>query len=418
MKNINIKIIGDIIIDKWIDGKKGNLSAEAPIKIFNTYEHKASMGGAGNLCINLKKLLNNFVLYTEIGKDENGKKLIQLLKKNKIDFRLIRQKKITTSKKRFFIGDKLIFREDIEDDKNNKKVGNLLLRKLKKNDIVIISDYKKGTIFKELHSRIINKNCLTFVDPKNQPSFYKKAFLVKPNMNKFVEWCKSFSKKKAFDLLKKMNWTWLIVTNSSKGVHVFNKYGVYNYYKVKKVNNPNVIGAGDIFFSSLIYFYLKNYNIFTSVELSSYGATECIRKKKIRYINKKDFLKDKVFTNGVFDILHEGHLKLLKFAKKFGKKLIVGINSDKSVRKIKGPNRPHNNILKRINNLRKTNLIDKIYVFNNINPFNLIKKIKPDLIIKGDDYNFNNVAGSKISNVILFKKYKKYSTSNILKKIK
>ena len=237
-------------------------------------------------------------------------------------------------------------------------------------------------------------------------------------MNKFVEWCKSFSKKKAFDLLKKMNWTWLIVTNSNKGVHVFNKYGVYNYYKVKRVNNPNVIGAGDIFFSSLIYFYLKNYNIFTSVELSSYGATECIRKKKIRYINKKDFLKDKVFTNGVFDILHEGHLKLLKFAKKFGKKLIVGINSDKSVRKIKGPNRPHNNILKRINNLRKTNLIDKIYVFNNINPFNLIKKIKPDLIIKGDDYNFNNVAGSKISNVILFKKYKKYSTSNILKKIK
>ena len=126
MKNINIKIIGDIMIDKWIDGKKRNLSAEAPIKIFNTYEHKVSMGGAGNLCINLKKLLNNFVLYTEIGEDENGKKLIQLLKKNKIDFRLIRQKKITTSKKRFFIKDKLIFREDIEDDKNNKKVGNLL----------------------------------------------------------------------------------------------------------------------------------------------------------------------------------------------------------------------------------------------------------------------------------------------------
>ena len=117
-----------------------------------------------------------------------------------------------------------------------------------------------------------------------------------------------------------MNWKWLVISNNKKGVHVFNNFGGYNYYRVNNIQKPNVIGAGDIF-SGLIYNYLKNYDIFTCVEMASYAATKCVSKKQIRLVSKKDFRKDLVFTNGVFDTLHKGHIDLLKFSKKNWKKI-------------------------------------------------------------------------------------------------
>ena len=110
-----------------------------------------------------------------------------------------------------------------------------------------------------------------------------------------------------------------------------------------------MIGAGDIFFAGIIYNYLKGLDIFTSVEMSSYAASKCIAKENKKNF-KKDFIKDIVFINGVYDLLHKGHLDLLKFSKKIGKYLVVGINSDKSVKLLKGKNRPYNNIDLRIKN--------------------------------------------------------------------
>ena len=139
--------------------------------------------------------------------------------------------------------------------------------------------------------------------------------------------------------------------------------------------------------------------------------------KKIRKVTIKDFKKEIVFTNGVFDILHNGHLKILKFSKSLGNKLILGINSDLSVKKNKGKNRPYNPLNRRIKKLKKLNLIDKIITFKEKTPLKLIKKIKPDVIIKGNDYSFSNVSGNKISNVILYeKKNNLSSTKFILKK--
>ena len=99
-------------------------------------------------------------------------------------------------------------------------------------------------------------------------------------MEKFEEWCGKFSEKKAFDLLKKMNWQWLVISHNKNGVYVFNKFGYFNKYKVKKVKKPNVVVAGDIFFSGIIHNYLLNYDIFTSVELSSFAATKCVEKNR------------------------------------------------------------------------------------------------------------------------------------------
>ncbi len=318
-----------------MNGIYGNIekkSAEAPINIFETERVENSLGGAGNLCLNLKSLGIKFKFFSEIGNDKNGFKILENLKKNKINYNIVKLKKTTTLKKRFFFKNKQIFRQDIENSNISKNLEKKILNNYNLGKLVIISDYNKGSIHKSLLDKLKKRKSLIFVDPKNKANIYKDVFLIKPNMEKFEEWCGKFNKKKAFNLLNSMNWHWLIISNNKNGVHVFNKSGQYNFYKVKTIQNPNVVGAGDIFFSGIIYNYLNNLDIFTSVELASYASSKCVAKEKIRKIEIKDFKKDTIFTNGVFDTLHKGHLDLLKFCKKIGKKTILAINSDKSVK--------------------------------------------------------------------------------------
>ena len=417
MKIKKINVIGDLMLDKWYEGKYGKKSAEAPIKIFKLDSLRYSLGGAGNLSINLKSLKVNHVLLSEVGFDSDGAKILNLLDKEKIDFNISKSKRMTTVKERFFFKNKQIFRNDIEKRTNISKLTKKIINKINKKNIVVISDYDKGLVNKDLVKKLINKSCKIFVDPKNSPETFQNSFLVKPNMEKFEEWCGKFSEKKAFDLLKKFNWHWLVISFNKNGVYVFNKYGEKNFYKVKSIKHPNVIGAGDILFSCIIKNYLNGLDIFTSVELASYATTKCVSKSKIRKVSLNDFKKDVVFTNGVFDILHKGHIELLKFSKKLGKKLILAINHDSSVKKIKGVNRPYNSLGTRIQNLKKLQLIDKIIIFKEKSPIKIISKLKPDVIIKGNDYNFREVIGNKIANVILFKKKNKLSSTKIINKL-
>ena len=417
MKKTNIKIIGDIMLDIWSYGQYQKKSAEAPINIFELNKKKYSLGGAGNLSNNLKSLNVNHHLLTEIGNDNIGLKIQQILKKKKIQTSFFKSKKNSTVKERFFYNNKQIFRRDIENTSRNKNFINVIKKNISNNDMIIVSDYKKGLITKSLIKFLIKKNCKIFVDPKSKPELFKNVFLVKPNIEKFEEWCGKFTEKKAFDLLKKMNWHWLVISINKDGVFVINKNGEKNYYRVKKIKEPNVIGAGDILFSGIIYNYLKRLDIFTSVELSAFATTKCVAKNKIRKIKVNDFKKEIVFTNGVFDIIHKGHIDLLKFSKKLGKKLILAINSDKSVKINKGNNRPYNPIEKRIYNLKKLKLIDEIIIFNEKTPIRLIKKIKPDVIVKGNDYSFKNIIGHKYSNIILFKKKNQLSSTKLISRL-
>lgn len=124
-----------------------------------------------------------------------------------------------------------------------------------------------------------------------------------------------------------------------------------------------------------------------------------------------------IFTNGCFDIVHRGHLELLKFCKSLGDKLIVGINSDKSVQKLKGIKRPINNQEDRKFLLENTKFVDEVFIFNEETPINLIKEVKPDIIVKGGDYNPEDVIGKEYSKIIIFKYINGYSTSKIIENI-
>ena len=417
MKPKQIKIIGDIMLDSWMDGKLEKKSAEAPINIFQQTNIDFSLGGVGNLSANLKALKVRHTLFADIGKDLVGDQIINQLKKEKIRFKATRSKKISTSKERFYYNDKQIFRNDREDICEDLNISNRIVNLIKKKDLVVVSDYKKGLINKKVINKLYKKKCKIFVDPKCSPETYKNVFFIKPNMEKFEEWCGKFSEKKAFNLIKKMNWHLLVISHNKYGIYVFNKFGEKNFYKVDKVKNPNVVGAGDILFSCIIKNYLNKFDIFTAVELASYATTKCVAKKKIRKVALSDFKKNVVFSNGVFDILHKGHIDLLKFSRKLGKKLVLGINSDKSVKKNKGENRPLNSIKDRVKKIKQLNLVDQIIIFNEKTPIRIIKKLRPDVIVKGDDYTFNNVVGKNIANIILYKKTNNLSSTKLINKL-
>ena len=418
IKKNNVKIYGDIMVDSWIIGKYTKKSQEAPIKIFSEKNYKNNLGGAGNLIMNLKNLNVKFKFFCHVGNDKNGKHIENLLKKNNIAYYLKKINQPTTIKTRFVNSNfKHYFRSDFEKITNFSKKENFFTKKILLNDFVIISDYAKGCIGKNTVKNILKKKCKIFVDPKNPPNYFKNVFLIKPNMNKFNEWFGKFTKQKALKAMRKMNWQWLVITDGEKGVHVFKKNGENTFYKTNKVKYPDVTGAGDVFFSALIYSYLKGYDIFAASCLANNAASKLVSKKGIQLVEKKDLKSNIVFTNGVFDTFHKGHKKLINFAKDLGNKLIVGINSDQSVRVLKGKNRPYDKLKNRIANLKKTKLISKIIVFNSKTPIKIINKIKPDLIVKGDDYKFNNVVGKNLSNIIIFPRIKNFSSSKIINKI-
>jgi D-beta-D-heptose 7-phosphate kinase/D-beta-D-heptose 1-phosphate adenosyltransferase len=135
--------------------------------------------------------------------------------------------------------------------------------------------------------------------------------------------------------------------------------------------------------------------------------------------NIKNMNKTIVFTNGCFDILHSAHIKILQFSKKQGDILVVGINTDESIKKLKGPERPINNIEERTNILSLFNFIDYIIIFNDDTPYNIIEILKPNILVKGSDYKKEDVIGGNlVDDVILFDYIQNKSTSLIVKKIK
>jgi len=413
-----IKIFGDIILDIWIKGDVKRKSPEAPVYILDQKKIQTNMGGAANVAANLKSLKNSVKLFGSIARDINGKKILELIKKFKIKKDISTASAVTTTKTRLINEkDKHLLRVDEELSCSDNTCFKKLKKDNNKKDLIIICDYAKGVVTKDTIKKILKFNKNIFVDPKNKADFYKGAFLVKPNMKQYEKWVGKFSVKKSIKLIKKMKWYWLIITNGKNGVYVVNKLGESKHYKEKVTQVADVTGAGDTFIAALCHSYNKGMNIFDASKLACFASARIVEKPAVQTINLTDLDRGIIFTNGVFDILHPGHLKLLKYCKKIGNELIVGINSDLSVKKIKGDDRPYNNIKIRIKNLRKLKLIDKIIVFNEKTPLNLINQIQPNIIIKGGDYKQNKVIGKKISKVIIFPTIKNYSTTQILKKI-
>jgi D-beta-D-heptose 7-phosphate kinase/D-beta-D-heptose 1-phosphate adenosyltransferase len=179
----------------------------------------------------------------------------------------------------------------------------------------------------------------------------------------------------------------------------------------------DVTGAGDIFIAALTHFLNKESTLLDAVKKANILASSSVTKFGTTVLTEDDICKTKtVFTNGCFDILHKGHVEYLKKSKKLGAKLIVGLNSDKSVKKLKGNDRPINNEQDRKAVLEALDCVDEVYIFNEDTPYELIKSIRPDIITKGGDYTEDEVVGNDLAKVVIVPLVEGYSTTKIVKK--
>ena len=413
-----IRVYGDIMLDRWIVGEANRMSPEAPVPVLLETNQEYSIGGAGNLALNIKSLGSQVELTSALGNDKEGFKLLELVEASKLEVTIAQDHKITTTKTRL-VGQR--GQHIVRWDREVPYVGDVSERfnnNIKKHDIICISDYAKGTVKRDTVGKLLDKDIKILVDPKQDSVFYHGAFLVKPNMQEYEAWFGKYDKDNALLQMKKLDWTWLVVTDGANGMHVLNNQGEYKHFVEPVKEVADVTGAGDTVMAVIAYGIDSDMNIFDACKLACYAAARIVEKRGVAIIQQDDLERNIVWTNGVFDILHTGHLKLLRHAHTLGKRLVVGINSDSSVKRLKGDLRPINDQNTRKEALLELGFVDDVVIFEEDTPYEAIKEIQPDVIVKGGDYTVEQVVGNDIAKVEIFPTVKGYSTTKTIERMK
>ena len=412
-----ILVYGDVMLDEWRIGSVDRISPEAPVPVLLESGYKRNVGGAGNLAVNLASINGEVDLYGPLGKDKQGYSFLDLLKDTKVNSYLSSCMEATTSKVRIVSTQgQQICRFDTDAICECTEAEDRFINSVNENDLVVISDYNKGAVRRDTVAKALGKGAKVLVDPKQSPSYYTGAFLVKPNMKEYVEWFGEFNYVDAKDYLKEYDWEWLVVTDGADGIHIVNSTDHW-HCKEEVLEVADVSGAGDTVMAIIAHGLNKGKTVPDSCALACYGASRVVEKRGVTVVTKDDLNRGVVWTNGVFDILHTGHLKLLRHAATLGKRLIVGINSDASVKRLKGDLRPINDEFKRKEQLEQLGFIDEVVIFDNDTPIDEILNIKPDIIVKGGDYTVETVVGHEIARVEIFPIVEGYSTTETIEKL-
>ena len=465
-KTPNILVIGDLMIDHYLWGSSEKISPEAPVQIININSENLLLGGAGNVIRNLKELGAKVDVLSVIGECRISKDINNLLNEINVDTQyLVSQKNRLASKKtRLMASKQQVVRydqesiEDISIESENTML-NFYERIVENYDCILLSDYGKGILTENLTKSLIkiaNLNKIKIlVDPKGLDfSKYKDAYLLTPNIKEAskatqIEINNQKNLELAIKKLKsKCNLEVSLITLSEDGIAVFENQ--LNIYPTLAKEVFDVTGAGDTILASLGYALGCSCSIHEAVKFSNTVAgivvgkigsatatfDEIAKFEKSYSVSNEDQIKTFneiseitkrlknegkkiVFTNGCFDILHAGHVKYLNKSKCLGDVLIVGLNSNQSVKSIKGSDRPINDEMDRAIILSSLKAIDFVVIFNEDNPNNLIKKIKPNVLVKGSDYLGKTVIGSDIADEVRYIDFiEGKSTTATIKKIK
>tara|TARA_B100000035_G_scaffold163433_1_gene139215 strand:- start:4606 stop:5856 length:1251 start_codon:yes stop_codon:yes gene_type:complete len=414
-----IKVYGDVMLDRWIVGEANRMSPEAPVPVLLENHQEWSIGGAGNLALNIQSLGTEVTLISVTGKDKEGYKLLELLQDSGVECAVGGDLETTTTKTRLVAkGGQHIVRWDREVLYTGEHSIDRLDSHIRKGDIICISDYAKGTVRRDTVANLLEKEVKILVDPKQDANFYYGAYLVKPNMQEYEAWFGKWDQKEALRQMQRFNWTWLVVTDGANGMHVLNILDEYKHFSEPVKEVADVTGAGDTVMAVIAYGIDKGMDIFEACKMACYAAARIVEKRGVAIIQQDDLERNIVWTNGVFDILHTGHLKLLRHAHTLGKRLVVGINSDSSVKRLKGELRPINDQETRKEALLNLGFVDDVVIFEEDTPYEIIKEIQPDIIVKGGDYTTETVVGNDIAKVEIFPTVEGHSTTKTIERMK
>ena len=444
-------VIGDIMLDHYVSGDVKRLSPEAPVPIVNVNDYVYKIGGAGNVALNLSGLGISTYIVGEIGNDDSGEILKNLFKESGISTKhIIKKKGSTTTKTRIMSGQQQMVRldyDEISTGPNKTELKKILKIISNGPSVIIISDYEKGFLTSSLLTNIIKaankKNIPVLVDPKGKDlEKYRGATAITPNKKEAYSLANLTDKDQNIldislkKIIKKYDFNFIAMTQGDFGIKYITSNKVEEFPTRASEQVFDVSGAGDTVIATLAASIVANLPLKDSFELANLAAGVVIRKigtmpiernellielhsltsintikkvigskedllgqvKTLRENNSGQNGKKKLlvgFTNGCFDILHAGHVTYLAKAKEQVDILIVALNSDSSVRKIKGSDRPIIGEADRALVLCALESVGSVILFDEATPINLIKLIKPDVLFKGNDYTIKNVVGAK-----------------------
>ena len=424
------------MLDRYWYGDTGRISPEAPVPVVNVNNTEDRAGGAGNVALNIAVLGCEVTLCGITGDDEAAQSLEEILQHQKVNCHFEkRSNQQTITKLRLMSRSQQLLRADFEKDFSLTNGLNIeaLSKLIEQHDVVVLSDYGKGTLAdpQPIIQAPLVSNKPVIVDPKGSDfTKYRQSTLITPNQSEFDTIAgKASSEEDFFERGRKtrqsLNIDSLLVTRSEKGMALFSANQEPYLQPTQAREVYDVTGAGDTVVATLASSIAAGTSITEAVQIANLAAgvvvgklgTATVTPQELSYamlqqqplqqgvtteLELIELLKQAkasgekvVMTNGCFDILHSGHVTYLKQAAQLGDRLIVAVNSDDSVSRLKGPSRPINPSQQRMEVLAELSSVDWVVEFTEDTPQRLIEALQPNILVKGGDYKVEEIAGSE-----------------------
>ncbi|MFT5284355.1 MAG: D-beta-D-heptose 7-phosphate kinase/D-beta-D-heptose 1-phosphate adenosyltransferase [Planctomycetota bacterium] len=436
-----VLIVGDLILDRYLTGDVERISPEAPIPVLRARHSEERLGGAGNVAANLRVMEAEVEILGVVGDDESGQQLIKMLKDIGVEVGgcVTDTTRPTTKKTRMVSGVQQILRVDWEaanalDSEFAQQLFDGIEERVKRAGAVILSDYDKGALTKPGVEAVVRAakaaGVPVLVDPKGRDyTLYRGATLVTPNRKEAEEaigHAISDLKKLpeyAAELIETADLQAAVITLGPDGIFHYEKGGDSGRVPTVARQVFDVTGAGDTVISQLALALAAGVSLRNAVKLANTaagivvgrrGAASVTRTELKAALGQQSRQTGKVvsreelamllaewrragnrvaFTNGCFDVLHRGHVEYLGYARSKGDVLIVGVNDDDSVRRLKGETRPVNGIEDRMHVLAALEMVSAVVAFGEDTPKDIIEFVTPDALIKGEDWADKGVVG-------------------------
>ncbi|MGB1547639.1 MAG: D-glycero-beta-D-manno-heptose-7-phosphate kinase [Alphaproteobacteria bacterium] len=435
--------VGDVMLDRFVYGEVERVSPEAPVPVLHIQREETVLGGAGNVLRNLLAYGAKARFFTLVGDDPAGNEIRDLIRKEGAgnDDVLVERGRQTTIKNRFIAGSQQLLRADQESpvmpsEAAREKLLSGIEEALPSASVLLLSDYGKGVLAGDTAERILalakKAKVPALVDPKGfDYSRYRGATLLSPNLRELHE---ATLLPVATDedvvvaagkLLEGVGVEGVLVTRSARGMTLVTKGKEALHLSARAREVFDVSGAGDTVLATLATALAAGASLSDAAYLANVAAGIVVGKVGTAVVHPEDLVTalherdllasaDRIvsleqasetiarwrrqgfrigFTNGCFDLLHPGHISLLRQAKGACDRLIVGLNSDASVTRLKGPDRPVQSEMARATVLASVSDVDLVVVFTEDTPVRLLKAIRPDVLVKGADYRVDEVVG-------------------------
>ncbi len=434
-RQARVLVVGDVMLDRYWHGATSRISPEAPVPVVRVGEAEERPGGAANVALNIAALGGQVSLLGVVGQDEMAERLQERLEKAGVNCHFLRLPGVDTiTKLRVISRHQQLIRLDFEHALEAYDQAPLLERfreRLAEHEVVVFSDYGKGTLraVADFIDQVRSQGRLSLVDPKGRDfSIYRGADVITPNLSEFEAVAGPCGDEdelvaKGHTLLRELCLRALLVTRGEHGMSLIHEDGRAFHLPTRAREVFDVTGAGDTVISVLAAALACGEELEEATALANLAAgivvgklgTAAITESELRLALKADQEHDQgvvdeasllaavadarergervVMTNGCFDILHAGHVSYLEQARQLGDRLVVAVNDDASVRRLKGAQRPVNPLAQRMAVLAGLASVDWVVPFSEDTPERLICQVKPDVLVKGGDYRAEEVAG-------------------------